>query len=263
MIIHNGILKPHGACLFSSENRAIRFGEGLFETMYYDRGEIRFEAWHFERLKAGLELLGLHGLPSFPELKAQCLKLAVVNNHQPARIRLTVTGGAGGLFQDPPADYIIETWPAEIPAAAISVVTYRDFPIAPGNFSHLKHNNFLPYALAAKFALEKKADESVMLNTSGRICEGTVSNIFLVKDEKVFTPPLEEGCVAGIYRRHLLHQLPLAGIPVTEKPVTEHDLLDADELFLTNAIRGISPVMNVDGRSFPVNFTRQAVIPAS
>jgi branched-chain amino acid aminotransferase len=105
--------------------------------------------------------------------------------------------------------------------------------------SSLKTNNYLVYAMGAIHAKKHRFNDSLILNSSNRVCDSTIANVFWVKDKKVYTPPLSEGCVAGVMRANLLTRIPNEGLEVTEKEATEQDLLDADELFLTNALNGI------------------------
>ena len=84
-------------------------------------------------------------------------------------------------------------------------------------FSNLKSNNYLGYAMGAMYAKKHKFHDCLMLNSSNRICDATVANVFWVKDGKIFTPPLSEGCVAGVMRAHLINRLPENGMEVLEK----------------------------------------------
>ena len=105
--------------------------------------------------------------------------------------------------------------------------------------SHLKSNNYLTYAMAALHAKKQQWNEAFVLNTE-RVCDATIANIFIIKNEVIYTPSLKEGCVAGIMRRFLLENLPLHGFRTTaEASITPEDLLAADEVFVSNAVRGL------------------------
>jgi branched-chain amino acid aminotransferase len=104
-------------------------------------------------------------------------------------------------------------------------------------FSHLKSLPFFPYAEAARYAAEQGLDDCIVLNSYERIADSSISNIFILKNKTLYTPPLSEGCIEGVMRRSLLDQ-----IKCTEAPIDIEDMLEADEVFLTNAIRGIRSV---------------------
>jgi branched-chain amino acid aminotransferase len=89
--------------------------------------------------------------------------------------------------------------------------------------------------MAGLFARENKLDDAIIVNTQGRICESAIANIFIIKDDVIYTPPLSEGCVAGVMRRWLLEKSSLKDHIIEQKLETE-DLFQADEFFLTNSI---------------------------
>jgi branched-chain amino acid aminotransferase len=93
--------------------------------------------------------------------------------------------------------------------------------------------------MAAMFAHEQKLDESIVLNAKGFIADGSKTNLFLIKDNKIYTPALIEGPVNGVMRRHLVNELKKENYSIIEKEIKIEDLLDADEVFFTNALRGI------------------------
>jgi branched-chain amino acid aminotransferase len=90
--------------------------------------------------------------------------------------------------------------------------------------------------MAALHAKENKWNDSIVLNAEGRICDASIANIFMLKNDEVFTPSLSEGCVAGVMRRFLLEQLPAIGYRVHETKIEINDLVKADEIWLTNAV---------------------------
>ena len=104
--------------------------------------------------------------------------------------------------------------------------------------------------MAALYAKQNKYDDVFLLNTSNRVCDSTISNIFWIKNGVIHTPPLSEGCIAGVMRRHLLNILPSAGFSVMEQPAGMEDILHSDEVFLTNAISGMRWVGSMPGKDF-------------
>jgi len=261
-LFYNDQWLPENQPLITAGNRGFRFGDGLFETLCVVNGAIRLARYHFERLFAGLELLQLrlpaHYTPDF--LSAQIITLCQKNSHPAARVRLTVFRGEGNLFDPPatPPGCIIQS--LALSPAGSSSFTLHHSPLttgiypharkAPDAFSHLKSNNCLPSVMAALYAREHKLNDVFLLNAAGRVCESAIANVFIIKNDRVFTPPLEEGCVAGVMRRFILGQLPACGFTVEETPLTTTALLEAGEVFLTNAIHLLRPVGRCDNAQY-------------
>ena len=186
------------------------------------------------------------------QVKALCKK----NNCEDlARIRLSVSRGSGGLYDcDNKFSYLIECWPLEQKGFNENGLIIDIFPDAKKSidvFSNLKSANYLPYVMAAIWAKENKLNDALILNQHDRICDSTIANVFWVKDNKIFTPPLNEGCVAGVMRKKILELATRnSDHPVQEAILTQEILLQADEVFLTNAITGIRWVKECRGKVY-------------
>lgn len=250
-----------------ADNRAFKYGDGLFETMRVVLGKIRLKRRHFERLFDGMETLkiSLTGTADPRILEEQVLRTVKKNNIKgPARVRLMVFRGNGSLqdFSSRGAGYLIQVWPLSASKLAmnsegLSVGIYEAGRKACDQLANLKSNNYLLYAMGALHAREQEWDDSLILNTHDRISESTVANLFWVKEGKVYTPPLSEGCVAGVMRAHLIARLAEEEKPVIEQPVTVAGLTEADEIFLTNAIQGLRWVGSFNGKTFGNRFSSQ------
>ena len=230
-------------------NRGYRYGDGLFETMKIVKGVITLEQFHFERLFAGLSLLKLVSpkLLTKEKLQQEILSLCKKNNcDKLARVRLSFFRGNGGLYdEDKTAQYIIECWLLnesvnKLNENGLVIGVYPDVRKSCDKFSNLKSANFLSYSMAAQYAEENKLNDCIVLNTADNIADSTIANVFIIKNGIVFTPPLTEGCVNGVMRRHVIEGLKVSGIGYKEEALTVNDLMTADEVFLTNAIKGIS-----------------------
>ena len=116
--------------------------------------------------------------------------------------------------------------------------------------SNLKHNNYLPYVMAALHAKKQKWNDAIVLNSEGRVADTTIANIFFIKDGKIFTPALEEGCVAGVMRKAVVKQLMVDGWQMTERAATIEDIMNADEVFLTNSIYDIRWVQRIGDKEY-------------
>jgi len=242
-VIINGNIVEKSKAGVSPDDHSYRYGDGLFETMKIVKGNILLEEYHFERLFSGLETLKFKNPVLFTKQKIsdQVKELCKKNNYEEsARVRLSVSRGNGGLYDcDNKLSYLIECWPLEQMRFNENGLIIDIFPDAKKSidiFSNLKSANYLPYVMAAIWAKENKLNEALILNQHDRVCDSTIANIFWIKDNKIFTPPLNEGCVAGVMRKKILEfATHHSDFLVVESILTEDILLQADEVFLTNA----------------------------
>jgi branched-chain amino acid aminotransferase len=230
--------------LFTAANRSFRYGDGLFETMMVRRGQLCLGSYHFDRLFSGMQFLSFREEFTRDVLEIPILALCQKNGNPPrSRVRLVVFRDDGSGPISTTSHYVIESWPLPgEPALNDKGLVIDVFPEgrkACDTLSNLKSNNYLLYTLATLYAQKYAFEDCLVLNSSDRLADSTIANLFYVSKGQFFTPPLSEGCVAGVMRRHLLHNIPRLGFPVVERPVTSEDLLNAEEVFLTNAIRGI------------------------
>ena len=239
---YNGRFFADDETVLSKDDRSYRYGDGLFETMKLTNGNILFRDQHFERLFSGLEVLKFHIPVLFTKQKIEeeIKELSKKNEcERSARIRLSVSRGGGGLYDcDNKLSYLIECWPLEQKDLNENGLIIDIFPDAKKSidvFSNLKSANYLPYVMAAVWAKENKLNDALILNQHDRICDSTIANIFWVKDNNIFTVPLDEGCVDGVMRRNFLD----LDKNIIQEILTENILLDADEIFLTNVITSI------------------------
>jgi branched-chain amino acid aminotransferase len=252
----NGEVREEGAALFRADNRGLRYGDGLFETMLVREGKIRLGQYHLERLSIGMRLLRL-GFPapfSLDILEKQIVDLCESNALAGAavRARLTVVRAGSGLYNrlDSEAWYCIETAPATSTAWRKDGLVLGVFPDGRrvcDAYSGIKSNNYQLSTLAGMFATEKGFDDCLLLNGAGRAAETAIANIWWVNGDRIYTPPLSEGCVAGVMRRFLLGALPAAGYIVQEQPIGPAEWSAADEVFISNAIQGVQWVRELAG----------------
>ena len=262
----NGRFFPAGQPVLTAANRSYRYGDGLFETLLCRAGEPRLGTYHFERLFTGMELLGMETGKWFTrtKLEADIQELCRRNEtYDTARVRLSVFRGEGGLYdEDRGTGYLIESWALEAGAPrwnenGLVIGVYPDARKSTDRFSSLKSANFQPYSLAANYAKQHRLNDALVLNDKERIADSTIANVFLVFGNEIATPPLSEGCVSGVMRRHLLDKLPSLGFKVVERPFYPHELKDATELFLTNAIHGLRWVRECGEAGYECTRTRE------
>jgi len=247
-INYNGTIYEEGQAVLAITDHSYRYGDGLFETMKMVKGDIMLKDLHFERLYSGLKILKFNVPAPFTkenieqEVKDLCKKNKC---EELARVRLSVSRGKGGLYDcDNKFAYSIGCWPVEQKGFNENGLVIDIFPDAKKSidaFSNLKSANYLPYTMAAVWAKESKLNDALILNQHNRICDATIANVFWIKDDKVYTPPLSEGCVAGVMRRNILDSGSwIPDCTINEAALTKDILLDADEVFLTNATTGMS-----------------------
>lgn len=254
-LVFNGKYFSEGTALITANSRGLRFGDGLFETMKCINSHVEMIDEHFARLWKGLDKLqfklSAHFTPD--KLQEEVLALLQKNDHlKNARIRITVFRGDGGLYDavNHIPNYLIQTF-----ALSQGNITWNSNGLILGIYtevkkscdiiSNLKHNNFLPYSMAALYAKEQKWNDAVLLNTHNRICDSTIANIFLIKHGVFYTPDLGEGCIAGVMRKYVIKELTALSYKVVEAPISVDDLLSADEVFLTNSIYNIRWVQQI------------------
>lgn len=258
--ISNGKMCKAGSEVVSADNRGLRFGDGVFETIKSVNGDPEFAEEHFARLWKGLQVLQFNIPKHFtPEFLQQEIKLLLQKNkhQQLARVRLTFFRGDGGLYDatDHKPNYLIQSWalPPETGSwntNGLVLGIYADTKKSCDILSNLKHNNFLPYAMGALYAKNEKWNDAILLNSFGRVCETTFTNIFIIKDEIVQTPALSEGCIAGIMRGNVIRKLKAAGYQLTEGEIRIDDLVNADEVFLTNSIYNMRWVQSIGDKKY-------------
>lgn len=241
-VCFNGEFFPSGQPLFTAQNRGFKWGDGLFETMKVFRGRVLLEDLHFERLFISLQLLQIEKDKEFTKaiLTEDILQLCRQNNClQNARIRFAVyrkdDNTTGYTIEALPLDEAVNEWPVE----GLTICLYPYARKATDAFANIKSANFLPYVLAQKYAEEKGADDAMVLNAHNYLCDTSRANIFLVKDDEIYTPALHQGCINGVMRRRTIDVVKKLGFRLHQKEISEDQLLQADEVFLTNAIQVI------------------------
>ena len=267
----NGKIFPEGALVIGADNRGLRYGDGLFETMKIKNGQIIMEDEHFARLWKGLAVLQFEIPKQFSpdKLAKEIAVLVKKNGHEnAARVRLNVFRGDGGLYDAKShlPNYIIQSWTlpdnnGEWNSNGLIVGIYEEAKKSCDLLSNLKNNNYLPYVLAALKAKKEKWNDAIVLNTHGRICDTTIANIFLVQNDVISTPALKEGCVAGIMRKRIIREISGLHWSLVEKEISKDDLMNADEIFLTNSINNIRWVQRIENKAY-ANIVTQKIYAA-
>jgi 4-amino-4-deoxychorismate lyase len=245
----------HAAEQVSVLDRALHYGDGLFETIGCLQGSPRLFELHLKRLGEGCGRLGfpLHHLAA---VRREVPALALGARRAIVKVLLTrgTTSARGyALTGEEPGMRILlrYPWPQPDPAAAREGVRVRIAVLRLGEnpaLAGLKHCNRLEQVLARREWSDPSIAEALMFSSSGALISGTMSNVFLVHHSTLLTPALERCGVAGVMRQTVLTLAREARIDAQVRRLEAKDLEQAQELFLTNALTGIRPVCELAGR---------------
>lgn len=250
----NGVLSDEGAACISPFDHGLLVGDGVFETLRCYGGTPFALREHLERLATGAGVLGI-SVPELNELEAGALALAATQRAGDSRLRITITSGLG-----PPG--LIRGEGGVTALMTVSAVNFSALSSESGGASAVvspwRHDEKSPLAgvkttsraasiVALADARSKGADEALFLNHAGSVCEATTANLFVVRDNRVETPPLTAGALAGITRERVLRLCLELGIEAGDADLPAGALRDADELFLTSSMLEIQPLVVLDG----------------
>lgn len=245
-VFHNGILMPRDQVRLDTYNRAFRYGDGVFETMRVMYGQLLFFKRHLDRLAYSLRRLGINFPLEETQLNQMALQLLEVHDITGgARLRLSVWRETPGRFMpdEDRSGYLLEVeklsnneFFVNSNGLRLGEASLRKTPLF---IPEIKSSNSLFYVLCAREARMRQLDDMLIRNHQGQPVETTNSNIFLIKGDRILTPALSSGCLPGIMRQSLLHMLQSTNVAVEETDIQIEDVVEADELFLTNSILGI------------------------
>ena len=248
MINFDGEIKTNNLL---THNRAFLYGDGVFETLKFNKGKILFLEDHYLRLMASMRILRMKIPQAFTieYIEEQSIKTAIENNFlKNARIRITVFRNDGGKYlpKDNNVSFLIEaSETSENYSYRINnyeIELYKDNYVAQNILSNIKTNNRIINTLASIYANENDYDNCLIINEAKNIAEATNGNFFMVENNKIFTPPLSQGCINGIIRKQIFKIAKKINLEIEEKIIAPFELQAADELFITNIITGIQPV---------------------
>ena len=255
MSIERVLLNGSPAQQVSPFDRALHFGDGLFETIACRAGRPRFLSLHLERLLLGCQRLGIDS-GDFAEVRAEVSSLAREVENAIVKVILTrgtaLARGYGVTGREKATRITFRYgWPPETPTESQDGVRVRTAKLRLGEnpaLAGLKHCNRLEQILARREWTDPGIAESLLYSSSGRLVSGTMSNVFIVEGSRLRTPRLDLCGVAGVMRRVVLREAERAGISVQEDVLGVDDVHKASELFLTNARIGLWPLRELDGR---------------
>lgn len=244
----------------SPSNRGLAYGDGVFETILMVRGEVPLWPLHHKRLLKSLLALEIAVEPArIRQALDTALDTVKTLEGQLFVVKMIITRGEGGRgYQSTRAvksTLITQLFPLSIDSdkyngVSVHVCKQVLYPVA---WAGLKTLNQLPYVLASNERLETDYDEGILFSNEGLLIEATARNVFIVKDEKIITPLLTNCGVKGVLRQSIIDDIAAkVGLSVIERAITEAEFFNADEVFLSNTITGIWPVISCEQKQWPI-----------
>ncbi|MGH1383990.1 aminotransferase class IV [Kordia sp.] len=265
MVNFNGNISAETTIL-NVENRGLKYGDSLFETLRVVANKILFWEDHYFRLMESMRILRMEIPMNFTMefLEEEVLNTLKANELTNARVRLTIYRGNGGLYlpDTNEVEYVISADSLESPFYLLSESTYeadlyKDFYINKGLLSTLKTNNKIISVLGSIYAKENDLDNCLLVNEDKSVVEALNGNIFLVKGNTIKTPPITDGCLKGILRKQLIEILEKTpNYELKEESISPFEIQKADEFFITNVIRGIVPITKYRKKQFEATVAR-------
>ncbi|MEU8531079.1 MULTISPECIES: aminotransferase class IV [Streptomyces] len=244
----NGGLHEAADARVSVLDHGLTVGDGIFETVKAVRGETFALTLHLERLTRSARGLGLPD-PDLDEVRRACAAVLEANPMELGRLRITYTGGVSPLGSergDAGPGLVVALGETRRRPDSTAVITVPWTRNERGALVGLKTTSYAENVVALARASEHGASEALFANTVGELCEGTGSNVFVVLDGRIHTPPVSSGCLAGITRA-----LAVEWTGAVEKDLPLDVLEHAEEVFLTSTLRDVQAVHRVDGHELP------------
>ena len=269
MINFNGTIISEDSSVLT-KNRAFLYGDAVFETVKISNKKILFLEDHYFRLMSAMRVVRMEIPMNFTMEFLEEQILSIAENNQVidcARARITVYRNDGGYYlpQNNSVLYLIHAVGLENKVYTIEnkryeVDLYKDFYITKQLLSSVKTTNKIINITGSIYANENGLDNCLLLNDSKNVVEALQGNIFMLQGNKLITPPISEGCLNGVMRRQILGLAKkIDNIEVVEGVISPFDLQKADELFITNVIKGIQPITQYRKKEFSTNMAVKLV----
>jgi len=261
MVNINGNIVAEDAKQVSIENRGLLYGDAVFETLKVSSGKIFFWEDHYFRLMASLRILRIEIPMKFTMEFLENEILRTIPD-DPAnknyRIKMYFSRKAGGKYTPHSNDleYFIGSEPIDgsfyiIEDVDCKIELYKDHLISSGLLSTLKTNSKTIHVMGSIFALENGHQNCLILNENKNVVEALNGNVFIVKDNTIITPSLEDGCLRGIIRKQIISIVgQFNEYGYEERSISPFELLKAEEIFITNVMVGIQPVSHYRNKTY-------------
>ena len=269
MINFNGLIVSNDTNILT-RNRAFLYGDAVFETVKIMDSKVLFLEDHYFRLMSSMRVIRMEIPMNFTMeyLEEQILTLAKSKNMAiSSRARITVYRNDGGYYlpQDNTVSFLISVESLDTAFYSIDkkdyvVDLYTDFYVSRQLLSSIKTTNKIINITASIFANENGLDNCLLLNDSKSVIEALQGNLFMLKGNTLITPPVSEGCLNGVMRKQILALArKIENLEVVEEVISPFDLQKADELFITNVIKGIQPITKYRKKEFTTDLASKLV----
>ncbi|UOK42506.1 MULTISPECIES: aminotransferase class IV [Flavobacterium] len=267
MVNYNGsLVDDSGVAL--QQNRGFLYGDSVFETVKVLDARVLFLEDHYFRLMASMRIVRMEIPMNFTMeyFDEQILNLVrQLDGVQSIRVRFSVFRKSGGFYLPTTNDveFIVTAEPLEaalysFDGTAYEVELFKDFYVTKQLLSTIKSNNRLVQITGSVFAHENGYDNCLLMNDEKNVVEGLQSNLFMLMGNKLVTPPILDGCLNGVMRKQILAiAKKMEGLEVVEESISPFDLQKADELFLTNVIKGIQPITKYRKKEYKTDFASE------
>ncbi|MDC0249441.1 aminotransferase class IV [Flavobacteriales bacterium] len=248
VVFHNSEFIKEDALVISHSNRALNYGDGFFETIKIINAKpFNFSA-HYIRYCFACTVLKLKHKQNEQSLLRILKELITYNNIVNGSVKLHITRSGNGKYLPESISFDILITSSDGAGfklnPKISLCVFYDEVKTKGKISNIKSINAIVSVLGAIYAKESGFENAILMNTEGNCIETTNSNIFIVKDEIIYTPPITDGCVNGTMRKWVVQN-----INVLERSIDLIDIRSANEVFITNAISGVTSVETIESKS--------------
>lgn len=269
MINFNGTISSEDNLL--TNNRGLLYGDSVFETVKILDGKILFVEDHYFRLMASMRIVRMEIPMNFTMefFDEQILSLAKAENlEKSSRARVTIFRKEGGLYlpKDRNVSFLISVSELENAVYSIEkenyeVELYKDFIVTKHLLSTIKSSNRLINVTGSIFADENGYDNCLLINDDKNVIEALNGNLFMLMGNKLITPPISEGCLNGVMRKQVLALArKIETLEVVEEPISPFDLQKADELFVTNVIKGIQPITKYRKKEYETKVSKDLLL---
>jgi branched-chain amino acid aminotransferase len=254
-VLHNEDIRDASDKLLAPGQVGLLSGWGVFSTIRVVDGVLFAFERHWARMRKDAAALRVP-LPSDPELvRRKLLELVEANQAFDATLRVVVVRNTGGMWEGPgigrASDLIALTSGTKEWGTGVRLCYTPHARYAAGEFAGAKILSWAMNLTWLEAAQIRGFDETILLNEYGQIAECTSANIFTAHGNRVWTPPLSSGCLPGVTRELLLHEIHVPGYTIEEKVLAPADLERAAEVFITSTTRNLLPVVEIEGRAIP------------
>jgi branched-chain amino acid aminotransferase len=266
-VLHNGEIKKASESSLNPGQVGLLSGWGVFSTLRVSDGALFAWERHWARMSRDAKLLNV-AMPGNPDrVYADLLRLIEANAAANSTLRIVVVRNQGGIWEGPgisgPSDLIALTAATKSWGESVRLSVQPGGRFAACEFASAKILSWAANLRWVEKAQAQGLDEVILLNEHGRVAECTSANVFAVFGEKIFTPPVLEGCLPGITREVLLEEIRVPGLHMTERELTVDDLYRADEVLISSTTRGLLPVSEIGGRELNRNHSASARLSAA